>query len=124
VLEYFTEMKILWEELNSHRPMPLCTCPHPCRCEAMRFARFHHLEDQVIQVLTGLNDTFNVVKSQVLLMDPVPSINKVYSLVFQEESNNYTISVAPTFFTSIFPTRNRGFGFFFFFFRGMIYSVN
>lgn len=36
VLEYFTEMKTLWEELNSHRPMPHCTCPHPCGCAAMR----------------------------------------------------------------------------------------
>ena len=39
VLEYFTELKSLWEELNSHRPMPMCICPHPCRCESMRSAR-------------------------------------------------------------------------------------
>ena len=25
VLDYFTEMKSLWEELNSHRHMPMCT---------------------------------------------------------------------------------------------------
>jgi hypothetical protein len=35
-----------------------------------------------------LNEQFAVVKTQVLLMDPLPSINKVYSLVVQEESNN------------------------------------
>jgi len=83
VLEYFTEMKSLWEELNSHRAMPMCTCLHPCRCESMRSARNFCLEDQVIQFLTGLNDTFGVVKTQVLLMDPLPSINKVYSFVVQ-----------------------------------------
>jgi len=88
VLDYLTEMKILWEELNSQRPMPLCTCIHQCRCEAMRSARYFRLEDQVIQIITGLNDQFSVVKTQVLLMDPLPSINKVYSLVVQEESNN------------------------------------
>lgn len=71
VLEYFTEMKTLWEELNSHRPMPHCTCPHPCRCTAMREARCYRLEDQVIQFLTGLNDQFNVVKTQVLMPDPL-----------------------------------------------------
>jgi len=48
ILEYFTEMKILWEELNSHCPMPNCTCPFPCRCEALRSARAHRMEDQVI----------------------------------------------------------------------------
>jgi hypothetical protein len=46
------------------------------------------MEDQVIQLLAGLNDIFSVVKTQVLLMDPLPSINKVYSMVVQEESNN------------------------------------
>jgi hypothetical protein len=45
----------------------------------------YRLEDQVIQFLTGLGDQFFVVKTQVLLMDPLPSLNKVYSLVIQEE---------------------------------------
>ena len=26
VLEYFTELKSLWEELNSHCPLPMCSC--------------------------------------------------------------------------------------------------
>ncbi|CAJ2644691.1 unnamed protein product [Trifolium pratense] len=88
VLDYYTDMRALWEELNSHRPIPHCTCVHPCRCEAMRAAHAYRLEDQIIQFLTGLNDSFSVVKTQVLLMDPLPTINKVYSLVVQEESNH------------------------------------
>ncbi|KAK2459095.1 putative mitochondrial protein [Trifolium repens] len=91
VLDYFTEMRMLWEELNSHRPMPHCTCVHQCRCEAMRAARNYRVEDQIIQFLTGLNEHFAVVKTQILLMDPLPSMNKVYSLVIQEESNNSSL---------------------------------
>jgi hypothetical protein len=95
VLDYYTEMKTLWEELNSHRPMPQCTCIHQCICEAVRSARYFRLEDQVIQFLTGLNEQFAVVKTQVLLMDSLSSINKVYSLVVQEESNNTQLA-SPT----------------------------
>jgi len=73
--------------------MPNCTCHVVCRCEAMRSARLHRIEDQVIQFLTGLNDNFNVIKSQVNLMDPLPTISKVYYLVVQEESNNGSISL-------------------------------
>ena len=80
-------MKYHWEELNSHRPMHVCTFPHPCRCESMRVARNFILEDQVIQFLTGLNDNYGVVMTHVLLMDHIPSINKVYSLVVQEDSS-------------------------------------
>jgi len=73
VLDYFKEM-----ELNSHLPMLVCTCPHPCHCESMHAARNSRMENQVIQFLTGLNENFSVVKTQVLLMEPLPSINKVY----------------------------------------------
>jgi hypothetical protein len=94
VLEYFTELNALSEELHSHRPIPTCTCPLQCRCAAMRVNKEYWIEDQIIQFLTGLNDQFSVVKAQVLLLDPLPSLNKVFSLVVQEESNNvYTHSL-------------------------------
>lgn len=48
-----------------------------------------------VQLVTGLNDNFSVVKSQVLLMEPLPSINKVYSMVVQEESNNIALLPKP-----------------------------
>jgi hypothetical protein len=57
----------------------------------MRAARNYRVEDQIIQFLTGLNEHFAVVKTQILLMDPLPSMNKVYSLVIQEESNNSSL---------------------------------
>jgi hypothetical protein len=92
ILEYFTEMRTLWDELNSHRPMPHCTCPHPCRCAVMSKARNYRQEDQIIQFLTGLNDKFGVIKTQILMMDHLPTINRVYALVIQEESNNNSAS--------------------------------
>ena len=92
VIECFTELKSLWEELNSHRPIPMCSCIPQSRCKVMRAARNQHVKNQVIQFLQGLNDKFLVVKTQVLLMDPLPSLNKVYSLVVQEESNYLVIS--------------------------------
>src|ERR1044072_8512201 len=35
--------------------------------------------------LMGLNDTYNQVKSQILLMTPLPPMSRVFSLVLQEE---------------------------------------
>jgi len=90
-LDYFTELKGLWEEFSSHRPIPNCVCVHPCRCEATRVAKNHRNEDQIMQFLTGLNDQFYVVKTQILLLDPFPSLDKVYSMVVQEESNTSSI---------------------------------
>ncbi|XP_050896610.1 uncharacterized protein LOC127103389 [Lathyrus oleraceus] len=56
-----------------------------CSCEAMRSARSHHQLLQIIRFLTGLNDQFALVKSQILLMDPLPTMNKIFSVVIQHE---------------------------------------
>src|ERR1044072_7875547 len=39
--------------------------------------------------LMGLNDTYNQVKSQILLMSPLPPMNRVFSLVLQEEKQRF-----------------------------------
>ena len=39
-----------------------------------------------MKFLMGVNESFSQVRSQVLLMDPIPSLSKVYSLMIQEET--------------------------------------
>ncbi|GAU41434.1 hypothetical protein TSUD_98300 [Trifolium subterraneum] len=85
VTEFYSELKLLWEELELYLPIPTCTCRVRCNCEAMHAARNNHLLLHIIHFLTGLNDNFSVVKSQSLLMDPLPTMNKVFSMVIQHE---------------------------------------
>lgn len=90
MLEYFIEMKALWEELHSHRPLPNYACPYQCRCDAVR------VPNQIIQFLTDLSEQFSVVKTQVLLMYLLPTLNKVFFLVLQEESSNASLPSIPS----------------------------
>lgn len=39
VTDFFSDLKILWEELDLYLPLPTCTCRIKCTCEAMRNAR-------------------------------------------------------------------------------------
>ena len=39
-----------------------------------------------MQFLMGLNETYSQIRGQILLLDPLPLINKVYSLLIQDES--------------------------------------
>ncbi|GAU46094.1 hypothetical protein TSUD_135260 [Trifolium subterraneum] len=41
--------------------------------------------DQVIRFLKGLNEQYYDVRSQIMLMEPLPNIAKVYSLLVQQE---------------------------------------
>ena len=43
-----------------------------------------------MKFLMGLNDSFSQVRTQVLLMDPIPSFSKVYSLLTQGETQRKT----------------------------------
>jgi hypothetical protein len=51
----------------------------------MRAARRNHVLLHTVRFVTGLNDNFSTVKSQILLMDPLPPLNKVFSMVLQHE---------------------------------------
>jgi hypothetical protein len=85
VTEFYSALKLLWEELEIYLPMPNCRCRIRCTCEAMRAARANHSLLHIVRFLTSLNDEFSVVKSQVLLIDPLPPLNKVFSMVLQHE---------------------------------------
>ena len=49
-----------------------------------KISRIHH-QDSIMQFLNGLNDCYSQVKTQILMMEPVPSVDKTFSLVIQEE---------------------------------------
>lgn len=41
----------------------------------------------------GLNDSYSAVRSQILLMQPLPSINQAYSMLVQEEPHRQLSSL-------------------------------
>ncbi|KAG4192484.1 hypothetical protein ERO13_A07G161305v2 [Gossypium hirsutum] len=43
----------------------------------------------------GLNETYAAVRSQILLMQPLPSVNRAYSMIVQEEGQRSLSSVLP-----------------------------
>ncbi|XP_047173719.1 uncharacterized protein LOC124841483, partial [Vigna umbellata] len=75
VSKFYTALKTLWEELDNYRPFSSCSC----------FAKTYHQQDFIIRFLKGLDERFSIVRSQILLMDPLPAINCVFSMVVQQE---------------------------------------
>lgn len=87
VTDFFTDLSGLWEELENYRPMPECTCAIRCICESI-VARASREEDYVMRFLKGLNDNYAMVKSQILLMKDLRSLNSVLSMVLEHECQN------------------------------------
>jgi hypothetical protein len=81
VSSYFTQLKSLWDELNNYRPIPSCSCG------GMKIVAEHYHQEYVYQFLMGLNESFAAICGQILLMEPLPSVNKVFSMITQEEKH-------------------------------------
>ncbi|XP_019248675.1 PREDICTED: uncharacterized protein LOC109227939 [Nicotiana attenuata] len=79
----FKTAKEFWKDINER---PTCSCG----------ALPKFIEDQqLFQFLNGLNDSYTTVKSAIILMNPLPPISKVYSLLQQDESQREAHSAAP-----------------------------
>ncbi|XP_073219786.1 uncharacterized protein [Cicer arietinum] len=85
ITSYYTKLKQLWQELENFRPLPSCSCNVKCSCALIPKIREYRDGDYVIRFLKGLNEQYSAVRSQVMLMDPLPSINKVFSMLVQQE---------------------------------------
>ncbi|GMI87315.1 hypothetical protein HRI_002400800 [Hibiscus trionum] len=90
VSSYFTRLKLLWDEYASLVPFSSCDC------DASQQKLKHVQQQRLFQFLNGLNDTYDAIRSQLLLMQPLPSVNQAYSMVVQEESQRlYLSGVSP-----------------------------
>ena len=85
VTDHFTQLNALWDEIENYRALPCCTCGS-CTCLINEKLTQYQLQDSVMQFLIGLNETYSQDRGKILLMDPLPSINRVYSLLIQDES--------------------------------------
>lgn len=77
--EYHTKLRVIWDELESYRPDPICSCVKKCSCNALATVKQRKVQDQVTQFLRRLNYQYNNVRSAILMMDPLSSISKVFS---------------------------------------------
>ncbi|XP_074327756.1 uncharacterized protein LOC141665669 [Apium graveolens] len=84
IADYFTKMKMLWDDIDALCLIPVCSCG--CSCGASQKLSKFQQDQRIIQFLMGLNETYNVIKGSILMRSPLPSIGQVYSLLLQEET--------------------------------------
>ncbi|XP_075098944.1 uncharacterized protein LOC142175843 [Nicotiana tabacum] len=70
----------LWEEYDALMTCPGCDCP-----ESKSYSE-HFVYQRLLQFLMGLNESYAQPRSQNVMMSPVPSINKAYSMIVSEKS--------------------------------------
>ncbi|XP_016471408.1 uncharacterized protein LOC107793544 [Nicotiana tabacum] len=81
IASYFNKLKKLWDELGAMGSNHANTCT----CIANEGLLREDEENKVHQFLIGLNETYITVKSNILMMNPLPSLDNVYNILLQDE---------------------------------------
>lgn len=89
---YYTKLKTLWDEFEAMVPSP------GCNCEVSRGFVAHLNRQKLYQFLMGLNESFNQARSQILLMNPIPTVNQAYAMIISDECQK---SVASSYTNSL-----------------------
>ena len=84
IADYFTKLKMLWDDMDSLCLIPICTCG--CACGASAQLSKLQQEQRVIQFLMGRNDTYATIQGSILMSSQLPSICHVYSILLQDEA--------------------------------------
>ena len=56
-----------------------------CQCRVFDVVRVYRQNEYVLKFLKGLSDQFAHVRSHIILLEPLPSINKAFSMVLDQE---------------------------------------
>ncbi|KAF5814097.1 hypothetical protein HanXRQr2_Chr03g0106681 [Helianthus annuus] len=79
IATYFTKVKCIWDELDSLNCIPVCSCGNS------QLTAKREEDQRLVQFLMGLNPAYETVRGNILMMQPLPSINQTYSLLIQDE---------------------------------------
>ncbi|XP_073294587.1 uncharacterized protein [Primulina huaijiensis] len=81
VSSYYCRLKQLWDEYSSLVVLP------SCECATARQYIVHDQQQKLLQFLMGLNESYTSIRSQILMMSPLPSVGQAFSIISQEESH-------------------------------------
>ncbi|KAK4280216.1 hypothetical protein QN277_011864 [Acacia crassicarpa] len=73
-------MKELWEEQSALIPIP------SCQCNTSKIYAEVIQQQKLLQFLTGLNKTYDVAKSQILITSPLPSVKQAFAMISEDEA--------------------------------------
>ncbi|KAL0320005.1 UNVERIFIED_CONTAM: Copia protein [Sesamum radiatum] len=85
VIDYFTKVQMIWDELAQLAPVRECTCGFTCTCGVAKSNADLGEQRQLMQFLMGLNDEYDNIRSQILVYEPLPNIDMAYSMILRVE---------------------------------------
>ncbi|KAL2939912.1 Retrovirus-related Pol polyprotein from transposon TNT 1-94 [Bienertia sinuspersici] len=86
ITEYYTDFKCLWEEFDALNDYPPITRMNNEMTAHIKSVKKEEDEQKLFQFLNGLKEQYANLRSQILMMSPLPTVNTVCGMLQQEES--------------------------------------
>jgi len=83
-------MKRLWDELDDLSEVPICTCAPSCK--AIKKTTALADRQRLMHFLMHLNENYESIRGQILLLDPLSTVNKAYSMIQRVETQRNVTS--------------------------------
>ena len=80
---YCTKLKKLWEDLSDFSEVPKCKCAETC--SAIKKILANKQRQKLIHFLMHLIDEYESIRGQILLVDPLPRVNKACLMIQRVE---------------------------------------
>lgn len=91
IVEYYNKLKRVWDQLQVLEPLPDCTCGVLVKCSCGFLKKLVEADQlkKLIQFVAALNKSYDQAKINILSMDPLPPVNRVYHMLQQIERQNF-----------------------------------
>lgn len=86
VSNYYTSLNGLWKEFDSLSHLGECTCANAK--DRKTFAD----QLKLMQFLMGLNESFSQIRRNLLMQEPLPTVQTAFSIISREESHKGSVS--------------------------------
>ncbi|XP_074362752.1 uncharacterized protein LOC141703032 [Apium graveolens] len=109
VANYFTALSEIWEEIEALKVLPSITVITPEITKLLDSIHTMKEEAKLFQFLNGLNDCYASQRSQLLMMQPLPTVESACSAIQQEESQRQLLkyeSISQDFDVSAMYSKN------------------
>lgn len=94
----FHSVNLYLGKIDTYRPTHDCTCIIPCTCDTITNLRKFRDQDKVLKFLKGLNEQFSHVHYQIMMIEPLPNLDRAFSVVLGQETKLTTPLTQPSVF--------------------------
>lgn len=86
ITEYYTKVKLVWDEIGNLNPLPVCTCDG-CSCGLTKKVLKLQQDQRLMSFLMNVDDQYGLVKTNILMLPELPNVSMAYSMLYQEQKH-------------------------------------